>query len=57
MSDEFDKVIEIFDFYFEKLKQNINEENELLEDIQLIQNKVLQEIQTKMVESYINQLV
>ncbi|MFV0211930.1 DEAD/DEAH box helicase [Empedobacter falsenii] len=56
MNDEFDKIIEIFDFYFDKLQENILEGNELIDDIHLIQNKVLQEIQSKMVASYINQI-
>ncbi|MDM1543897.1 DEAD/DEAH box helicase [Empedobacter sp. 189-2] len=56
MKDELDKIIEIFDFFFEKLKGNINEGNDLIDDIHLIQNKVLQEIQNRMVEFYINQL-
>lgn len=57
MNDKFYKIIEIFDIYFEKLDENINSENELKNDIHLIQNKVLQEIQSKMLESYINELV
>lgn len=56
MNDDFYKVVEIFDFYFEKLDNNINNNNELKTDIHLIQNKVLQEIQSKMIEIYINKL-
>lgn len=56
IDNDYQKIIEIFELYFEKLKSNINENNDLLIDIDLIQNKVLQELQTKMIKNYINQL-
>ncbi|MEK6495449.1 DEAD/DEAH box helicase [Myroides odoratimimus] len=56
IDNDYEKIIEIFDFYFDKLKNNINENNDLLIDIDLIQNKVLQELQARMIKNYINQL-
>ena len=51
----YELIREIFDFYFENLKNNIDEENIAILDISLIKNKLLQQLQTKGINDLINQ--
>lgn len=48
-------IIDIFNTYFERLIDNIDRENSLLIDIDLIKNKLLQNIQTLEIEKILNQ--
>lgn len=53
LKNDYDRILTIFETYFNHLTKNIKEENVLLLDIQLIQNKVLQKLQSVMVEKYL----
>ncbi|MDM1086711.1 hypothetical protein HXZ92_17810 [Myroides odoratimimus] len=51
---ETESIIDIFEFYFDRLIDNIDEQNSLLEDIDLIKNKLLQSIQAFEIEKMLN---
>lgn len=55
LKDDYDRVMSIFETYFNHLTKNVKDDNNLLEDINLIQNKVLQKLQSIMVEKFINE--
>jgi len=53
-SGNYDCIQNIFTNYFECLIENIDEKNELLNDIELIKNKILQSLQLKAVDQMLN---
>jgi hypothetical protein len=53
-NNDYTLIKKVFETYFEKLIENINEKNESILDIDLIKNKLLQNLQLKQVSELLD---